>query len=158
MIKILFMDADGTLTDGKIYIGENGELFKAFNIKDGYGIKTVLKNSNILSAVITGRESPSLKKRCEELDINYLFQGVSDKLTKLKEILTYLNIDPSDSAYIGDDDNDLDCIEYVSMNGGIIGCPSNSSQNVLNFLKIYKCNSSGGEGAVREFIEYLIKL
>ena len=80
MIKFLIMDVDGTLTDGKIYMGNKGELFKAFDVKDGCGIKDILPEYGIIPVIITARQSDILKRRCEELNIINLYQGVRHKL------------------------------------------------------------------------------
>lgn len=82
-IKYLVMDVDGTLTDGKVYIGNNGEICKAFCIKDGYGIRNLLIPSGIIPIIITGRESAIVFNRCRELGITRIYQGISDKYSKL---------------------------------------------------------------------------
>ena len=84
-IKMLVMDVDGTLTDGKIYIGPQGEVMKAFNIKDGYGIVQFIKSGTI-PVIITGRKSEIVQRRAEELGITELYQGVEDKLSQLKKV------------------------------------------------------------------------
>lgn len=102
-IKLLIMDVDGTLTDGKVYMSEHGELFKAFDIKDGLGIHNILPASGITPVIITGRRSNILKLRCDEIGIKYLYQGVSDKTGTLDSLLSELALDYSNCAYIGDD-------------------------------------------------------
>ena len=160
MIKFLIMDVDGTLTDGKLYISNNGELFKSFSVKDGCGIKDILPTINIIPVVITARDSKILQNRCNDLNINYLFQGCRDKLSKMKEFIDDYNgefntcYDFSNVAYIGDDILDIPCLEVVNNNFGISACPKNSAKDVLNISK-YICENNGGDGAVREFIEYL---
>ncbi len=79
MIKMLAMDVDGTLTDNTINISDNGELFKSFNVKDGYGIKMIKNDYNIITAVLTGRQSKITENRCKELGIVEICQNVSDK-------------------------------------------------------------------------------
>lgn len=116
MIKFLVMDVDGTLTDGKIYMGQNGEVFKAFDVKDGFGIKDILQEINISPIIITARYSDILIRRCEELGIKYVFQGERDKLKKLNQfIIEKSKVDNyryelSEIAYIGDDILDLQCM------------------------------------------------
>ena len=109
-IKLLVMDVDGTLTDGKIYMSASGELMKAFNIKDGYAIAR-LKEYGIEPAIITGRESDIVKQRCAELKITELHQGVEKKLFKLRDICAKKGLTLSQVAFIGDDVNDLPCME-----------------------------------------------
>ena len=150
------MDVDGTLTDGKIYMGNDGEMMKAFDIKDGYGIHDILQSSGIIPCIITGRESKILENRCREIGISHLYQGVRDKTEKMKEILALLGFSFSEVAYIGDDINDLPCMQMVKLSGGIIGCPADavcSVKALADFISI----KNGGNGAVREFIEWLCK-
>ncbi|MDY6340277.1 MAG: HAD hydrolase family protein [Saccharofermentans sp.] len=154
-IKILVMDVDGTLTDGKIYMGDNGELCKAFNIKDGYGIHDILIPANIIPVIITGRESMIVKNRCYELDISEVYQGIKDKKEKLIDIANKYNIELKEVAYIGDDINDLSCMEEIKRAGGVIACPADASKQIIN-LSDYVSEYRGGEGAVRDFIEWII--
>lgn len=149
-LKLFVMDVDGTLTDGKIHIGPNGEVMKSFNVKDGYGIAQILPKHNVIPVIITGRESEIVKFRANELNIKYLFQGVSDKLSLLKSLSQQLNVNPEEIAYIGDDLNDLDCIDYC----GITACPNDSVSQVLSTVD-YISEENGGNGAVRDFIDYL---
>ena len=149
-LKLFVMDVDGTLTDGKIHIGPNGEVMKSFNVKDGYGIAQILPKHNVIPVIITGRESEIVKFRANELNIKYLFQGVSDKLSLLKSLSQQLNVNPEEIAYIGDDLNDLDCIDYC----GITACPNDSVSQVLSTVD-YIAAENGGNGAVRDFIDYL---
>lgn len=149
------MDVDGTLTDGKIYMGSNGELFKIFDIKDGYGIHDILIPNNIIPVIITGRESIILEKRCKELGIKELFQGIKNKLAILTQYLKSKGSDFSEVAYIGDDLNDEECINAVRDAKGLVGCPSDALQQIKdksNFIS----NKTGGNGAVREFIDWLM--
>ena len=146
-IKLLAMDVDGTLTDGRIYIGSDGEVMKAFDVKDGYGIVQFKKNGGI-PVIITGRQSKIVEQRCRELGITELHQGVSDKLACLKRIIDRYGLTCEEVAYIGDDLNDLSCINYV----GLSACPADSVQTVKAAVS-YICIHNGGYGAVREFIE-----
>ncbi|MGN0367083.1 MAG: KdsC family phosphatase [Suilimivivens sp.] len=161
MIKFLVMDVDGTLTDGKIYMGDDGELFKSFDIKDGCGIKDILPQYGIIPIIITARESKILKNRCEELNIKDVYQGVCKKLDKLNDIIENYNIKMGkgytlkDCAYIGDDIPDLQCMQFVKEAGGIIGCP-NDAAKIVKEISDYITKKKGGNGAVREFIDWLI--
>ena len=155
-IKYLVMDVDGTLTDGKIYMGNDGEMMKAFNIKDGCGIHDLLPPSGIVPVIITGRQSGILEKRCREININFLYQGVADKVQMLMSFLSQMGGELSQVAYIGDDINDLACMHVVKDSGGLIGCPSDAMDSVKKNAD-YISNREGGNGAVREFIEWIIK-
>lgn len=150
-IKYLVLDVDGTLTDGKIYMSDQGEFMKAFNIKDGYGIHDLLIPSGIVPIILTGRKSEILSNRCKEIGISQVIQGVSNKLS---ELCLWVS-DLSSVAYIGDDLNDFDCMQAVKKAGGIVACPSDAVQKIKENAD-YVAVSRGGDGAVREFIDYLI--
>ena len=152
-IKMLVMDVDGTLTDGKIYIGDRGEVMKAFDVKDGYAIAHLLPENNIIPVIITGRNSDIVKERAKELKITELYQGVSDKLVHLKMIAEKMRCKPEEIAYIGDDENDLACMNYCD----ITGCPNDAVDNVKYTVK-YVCKKKGGRGAVREFVEWILTI
>ena len=155
------MDVDGTLTDGKIYMGENGELMKAFDIKDGCGIKDILPKYGIVPVIITARKSKILKLRCGELNIRELYQGIRDKTGQIAEILkrhsendgviyTFANC-----AYIGDDILDLSPITAIKSAGGLTAVPADAVKEVRAAVD-FVCEKNGGSGAVREFIEWII--
>ena len=148
-IKLLVMDVDGTLTDGKIYMSADGEIMKAFNIKDGYGIVR-LKEKGIIPVIITGRSSEIVANRCKELGIEELHQGIEDKKSKLLEVCDKYHFEVSNVAYIGDDLNDLECMKIC----GITAAPADAMEEILNTVN-YVCRHKGGDGAVREFIEKL---
>ena len=154
------MDVDGTLTDGKIYMGQNGESFKAFDIKDGCGIKDILPTLGIIPVIITARESQIVANRCKELGVTELHQGCRDKIGKLRDILkergridgvvyTLANV-----AYIGDDILDLQCLQPIKENGGMTACPADAVDDV-KLIVDYVCEKNAGNGAVRELINSL---
>lgn len=151
MIKYLVMDVDGTLTDGKIYMGNDGELMKAFSVKDGCGIHDIAIPSGIVPVIITGRRSKILENRCAEIGITEIYQGVSDKVEKLKTATKELK----DVAYIGDDINDLSAMIIIKENGGIVGCPKDAAASVTKMANFIS-SRNGGDGAVREFIEWIV--
>ena len=148
------MDVDGTLTDGKIYMGNEGELMKAFDVKDGCGIHDLLIPAGIEPIIITKRESLILKNRCKEIGIEKVYQGVSDKTEIVKKIID--NVNPGEVAYIGDDINDLPAINLVKSGSGIIGCPRDASLKVKE-VSDFIAEREGGHGAVREFIEWILE-
>lgn len=150
-IKLLILDVDGTLTDGKIYMGASGELMKAFNIKDGCGIHDILPRYDILPAIITARKSQILENRCKELNIIHLYQGISNKKDKMDELISNLGYTCDNVAYMGDDINDLSSMEKAS----IVGCPSDAVSEVVSIAD-FVSSHVGGNGAVREFIEWLV--
>lgn len=150
-IKLLAMDVDGTLTDGRIYIGPDGEVMKAFDVKDGYGIVR-FREAGGIPVIITGRRSRIVEQRCRELGITELHQGVSDKLDCLMKLASRYGLEREEIAYIGDDLNDLACMEYA----GVSACPGDAMEAVRSSCS-YICTSPGGRGAVREFLEWLRK-
>ena len=149
-IKYLVMDVDGTLTDGKIYMGNDGERCKAFNAKDGYGIHESLPQEEIIPIIITGRTSKILELRCKELGVAEVHQGIRNKVQKLKEILNEDGLE--NVAYIGDDCNDLSCMRSVKEAGGVVGCPGDAVKKVVD-ISDFVSSRTGGDGAVREFID-----
>ena len=155
MIKLLVMDVDGTMTDGKIYMGSQGELLKAFDVKDGYGIKELLPKFDIVPVIITARKSEMLAHRCKELDINELHQSQRDKIGCLSALLEKYNATLANVAYIGDDNLDLQCMKPIAEAGGMVGCPANATRQVADVCH-YRSPHNGGDGAVRDFIEYII--
>ena len=149
-IKMLVMDVDGTLTDGCIYMGPDGEAMKAFNCQDGYGIAQILPKMGIVPVIITGRTSRILENRAAELKIGHLYQKVADKLSLLKSLAEEMGIAREEIAYIGDDLNDLECMQYC----GFSACPADAVSGVVSAVD-YVCSRNGGRGAVREFIEFI---
>ena len=142
-----------TLTDGKIYMSPSGEAFKAFDIKDGCGIANILPKHSIIPVIITARESQIVVNRVRELNITEVHQGCADKLSKLKAITSnQLNT----VAYIGDDLPDLDVMMAVKDAKGLVGCPADAVEAVKSVAD-YVCEKTGGNGAVREFIEWLVQ-
>ena len=149
-IKMLVMDVDGTLTDGHIYIGAEGEIMKAFHVQDGYAIAHILPEKDIVPVIITGRNSKIVERRAAELKITHLYQGITDKLSVLKVVALELGAIADEIAYIGDDVNDLECIRYC----GMTACPADAVPAVQKDVQ-FICSRNGGNGAVREFIEKL---
>ena len=152
-IKMLVMDVDGTLTDGCIYMGAGGEVMKAFNVQDGAGIVFKLPKMGITPVIITGRRSEITERRAEELGITHLYQGIREKLPQLKIVASQQGIQPEEVAYIGDDRNDMACMDWC----GLSACPADAVPEVLEKAE-YICKRGGGRGAVREFIDHLEKL
>ena len=142
------MDVDGTLTDGKINCSSNGELFKSFNVKDGYGIANILPSYNIIPVIITGRTSDIAKYRAKELNIIELYQGIDNKVKVLYKVAEKYDCLLDNVAYIGDDLNDIECMKIC----GISACPSDASNEVQKYAD-FVCKNIGGNGAVREFID-----
>lgn len=149
-IKLLALDVDGVLTDGTIYISPAGEVFKGFNAKDGMGISCALRN-NLQIAVITGRQSPIVERRCEELGIKLFMQGVKDKRLALQKMAQELGLTREEIAYMGDDLNDIPAFKA----SGLSLAPADGSIEVLAVADIIT-KAKGGRGAVREAITMIL--
>ena len=149
-IKLLALDVDGVLTDGSIYISPAGEVFKGFNAKDGMGISCALR-SGLQIAVITGRQSPIVERRCEELGITLLQQGVKDKRLALQQMAQELGLVREEIAYMGDDLNDIPAFKASGLNL----VPADAAMEVLAVADIIT-KASGGRGAVREAITMIL--
>ena len=152
MIKLFATDVDGTLTDGCMYYAENGIELKKFNFQDGMGFK-LLRDAGIKTAIITSENSPIVKKRADKLKVDYLSMGTWEKLDYVKNICSELNISLDEVAYIGDDINDIELLKAV----GHKACPKNATYKVKEIDDIKILDKKGGDGAVREFIELLLK-
>jgi 3-deoxy-D-manno-octulosonate 8-phosphate phosphatase (KDO 8-P phosphatase) len=151
-IKLLLLDVDGVLTDGRLYYGNSGEELKAFDIQDGLGIK-LLQRGGIKVGIITGRTSSLLKRRAQELDIQPLIQGREDKLTALNELLEDMDITLEEIAFVGDDLPDLAVLRRVGL--GIT--PANGN-HILASQALWQTKKSGGNGAVREVAELILNV
>ena len=149
-IKLLALDVDGVLTDGSIYISPAGEVFKGFNAKDGMGISCALR-SGLQIAVITGRQSPIVERRCEELGITLLQQGVKDKRLALQQMAQELDLVREEIAYMGDDLNDIPAFKASGLNL----VPADAAIEVMAVADIIT-KASGGRGAVREAITMIL--
>lgn len=150
-IKLLALDVDGVLTDGTINIGDNGEIFKGFNAKDGLGISCALR-SDLLIAIITGRKSEIIHKRAAELGITLLCEGVKDKNAELLRLTKDLNLSQEQVAYMGDDLNDLPAFKAA----GFAFAPQDAVAEVI-INADYVVEKNGGRGAVRSAIEMILK-
>ncbi len=151
MIKLVLLDVDGTLTDGGIYRGNNGEELKRFNVKDGYAIVNAQK-LGIEFGIITGRKSELVEIRSNELKIKYLYQGISEKTVILEEIMQKTGLKKEEIAYMGDDLNDI----LIMKQSGLTGTPKDAADEVIQIAD-FVSEKNGGSGAVREFVEYILK-
>lgn len=152
-IKFLALDVDGVLTDGGIYVSENGDIFKKFNVKDGVGIKKAF-NAGILVGFISAasRGEKLIRTRARMLGVKYVYSGKEDKVIVLNKWLSELKIKANEVAYLGDDETDLKIIAHV----GLSACPSDAVDKIKKAVTIV-LKKRGGEGCVREFIDtYLL--
>jgi 3-deoxy-D-manno-octulosonate 8-phosphate phosphatase (KDO 8-P phosphatase) len=149
-VKLLLMDCDGVLTDGKLYYDENGEALKVFDVKDGQGIAN-WHSAGFICGVITGRESKALERRVNELGVKFLRQASKDKLKDCYEIMRLANVEICEVAFIGDDLPDLELLKDVGFAIGVNDC-----HIILKPHIHYKTLKNGGAGAVRESVDLIL--
>lgn len=150
-IRLLVLDVDGVLTDGRLYFSARGEQTKVFHVRDGAGIRQVLK-AGLQVAVISGRQSKAVEKRMSELGVTWVRQGVEDKLTALRELLDIFNLTPQAVASVGDDVPDLPLLEVARLAVAVADAhPSVKSQ--AHFIT----QLPGGQGAVREVCDLILE-
>lgn len=154
MIKYLFIDVDGTLTDGQVYIGNSGELCKGFYVRDGLGIQIAIKEG-IEPIIFTSRKSDIVINRCRELGITEIYQGIKDKKEAILNYVSEKKIRFDQIAYIADDINDLESMMLIRENNGLVGCPKNAVQEIID-ISDFVTRNNGGSGAVRDFINFLM--
>lgn len=150
-IKLLILDVDGVLTDGKIILDSTGTETKAFNIHDGHGIR-LLHDAGIKVAIITGRQSKVVEIRAGELGITDVYQNARDKKAVYKELLQKCNLKDEDAAFVGDDLIDVPILKSV----GLAVAVSNGVDEAKKYAHMIT-KKAGGEGAVREVIDFIIK-
>ena len=150
-IRALFLDVDGVLTDGQIYLDGRGREWKVFNTKDGHGMRKAAAGG-ITLCWISGRSSPATASRASELGIAHCYQGVKDKRARLEAICRKLDLSPAETAAIGDDEPDIPMFEAT----GLSACPADAVPAARRAATIVLKNP-GGRGAVREFIELILE-
>lgn len=149
-IRLLICDVDGVMSDGLIYMGNQGEELKAFHVRDGYGIRCLL-TSSIDVAIITGRNAKLLEDRCNTLGIKHLYQNQSDKRLALHQLLEKLQVDPQQVAYVGDDLIDWPAMKEVGLSVAV----ANAHPMLLPRVD-YVTYTAGGCGAVREVCDLIL--
>ncbi len=150
-MRLAIFDVDGVLTDGTLYIGAQGEAFKAFNSLDGHGIK-MLQAAGIATAIISGRSSEAVTRRAQELTIAHLVQGSPDKVADFEHLAAKLGITAQECAFVGDDIPDLGVMQRC----GLAVAVANAAEQVKQAAH-YVTTAHGGRGAVREFCELLLR-
>jgi len=149
-IRLLVLDVDGVLTDGRLYFGPSGEVMKTFHVRDGVGIKAVLA-AGIDVAIISGRRSESVALRAAELGIRHVFQGVDRKAEVLRQLLDELSVDASQTACVGDDTPDLPILVLAGLPIAVADAHPD-----LVAVASYVTRAVGGAGAVREVCDLLL--
>ncbi len=150
-IKLLLMDCDGVLTDGRLHFSERGEELKVFHVRDGQGI-VEWHNAGFRSGIISGRNSPIVESRAKQLGIEFVLQGRNEKISAFKEILAAAKVQPDEVAFIGDDTPDALLMPLV----GLAVAVSDSHQVVKSVAHLITVQK-GGRGAVREMIDFILK-
>ncbi|MFA7239972.1 MAG: HAD-IIIA family hydrolase [Sulfuricellaceae bacterium] len=150
-VKLIVFDVDGVMTDGSLYLGDDGQEYKAFNSLDGHGLK-MLKRSGVELAIITGRTSRVVAQRAANLGIAYLYQGIEDKLGALLTLLRELGLAAEQGAFMGDDVVDLPAMRHCGL---AISVPAASE--VVRRHAHYVTRLGGGRGAVREACEAIMQ-
>lgn len=150
-IKLLVMDVDGVLTDGTVIISGDGTESKSFNLQDGHGVR-IWHKAGLKVAFLSGRFSQATKCRAEQLEVDYCFQDCFVKLPVLKKLLKDTSVSAKDTAYIGDDLLDLPAIKYVGF-GVAVANAVDEVKKTADFVT----KRRGGDGAVREVIEHILK-
>jgi len=150
-IKLLLLDVDGVLTDGRIIYDNEGNEVKAFDVKDGHGLK-MLQRAGIKVGIITGRSSAVVQRRASELGIDVLFQGALSKLGPYQQILKEFNLTDEEVAYVGDDLVDLPILRRVGFSATV----ADAVPDVLPLVD-YVARREGGRGAVREICDMLLR-
>ncbi len=149
-IRLVAFDVDGVLTDGRLYYSETGDAMKAFDVRDGMGMK-LLQDAGIELAIITSRRAPSVLLRAGDLGITHVQQGVSDKRNAFDTLLASVAIAPEEAAFMGDDLVDLPVFRHCGFAVTVADAPA-----LLKRHADYVTRATGGRGAVREFCEMLL--
>ncbi len=150
-LELLVLDVDGVLTDGRVFIHSNGGESKGFNILDGHGIR-MWQRAGLKIALLSGRVSEATTRRARELEIPHVIQDCKFKLPALQQLLEELGLSPGQAACVGDDLMDLPLIRYVGFGAAV----ANAVDEVKEYAD-YVTTRRGGEGAVREVIEHILK-
>lgn len=149
-VRLAIFDVDGVMTDGTLYIGAEGEAFKAFNILDGHGLK-MLQSAGVATAIISGRSSAAVTRRAAELSIAHVVQGSPDKVADFERLIARLGIEPSACSYVGDDLPDLALMRLCGLAVAVA-----NAVDAVKAASHYVTRASGGRGAVREVCELVL--
>ncbi len=150
-IRLLIFDVDGVLTDGSLFIGDDGQEYKAFNSRDGHGIK-MLQRHGVIVAIITGRTSRVVEHRMENLGVTHVYQGKLEKLPAYEELSAKLGIPADETAYVGDDVVDLPVMRQVGLAIAV-----QDAHPLVRKHSHWQTPSAGGRGAARDVCEMLME-
>jgi 3-deoxy-D-manno-octulosonate 8-phosphate phosphatase (KDO 8-P phosphatase) len=150
-IKLLLMDCDGVLTDGRLYFTEKGEAMKVFNVRDGQGL-ALWHRAGFRSGIISGRDAAAIiKARADELGIHYVVTGSIDKVADLEAIIAEAGVTPDETAFVGDDVGDIEIMKRVGLGIAV----ADAELEVLDVGDLVTAKK-GGKGAIREAIEIML--
>jgi 3-deoxy-D-manno-octulosonate 8-phosphate phosphatase (KDO 8-P phosphatase) len=149
-VRLLVLDVDGVLTDGRLFYGPKGEALKAFHVRDGHGIKEVM-NAGVTVAIISGRKSQAVARRAAELGIRHVVQGANDKIAALRKLAKTRRIDLEDCCCVGDDTPDVPVLEACGVGIAV----ADAHPDALAVADLVT-QTSGGHGAVREVCDWLM--
>ena len=150
-IKLLLMDCDGVLTDGRVWLFENGEEQKGFHTRDGLGIE-LWHRAGLKSGIISGRKSNAVERRARGLGMSFVVQGVEDKVQAFKETVAQAGVTNEEVAFIGDDLNDIPLLLRSGFAVAVADAAPEARERAHYVTKL-----NGGQGAVREVIELILK-
>ena len=150
-IKLLLMDVDGVLTDGRLYFSEQGEELKVFHARDGQGI-VMWHAAGFRSGIISGRNSPIVEIRARQLGVEFIWQGRKDKVAAFQEIVAAAGVAPDEVAFIGDDTPDAEVFPFVGLAVAV-----GDAHEAVRGAAHHVTRAEGGRGAVREMIDLLIE-
>jgi 3-deoxy-D-manno-octulosonate 8-phosphate phosphatase (KDO 8-P phosphatase) len=150
LIKAIFFDVDGVLTDGRIIYDDAGREIKTFNVKDGL-IISYLKKAGIITGAISGRDSPAVARRCAELKVDFCHQGIVDKAGTFEKLLKHYKLKYKEVAFIGDDINDLPVFRLT----GLSVCPSDTFDYLKEQVDLVTY-AKGGGGVLREVADLVL--
>ena len=150
-IRLVVLDVDGTMTDGRLYYGKDGEALKAFDVRDGHGLRLLAMHGGVKLAVLTGRRADLVQQRCQELSIDHVVGGSRAKGQAIERIAADLGVPLPQTAYMGDDVNDLPALRKV----GFSCAPRDAAPEVIEEV-LWVSSRKAGRGAVRELCEVLL--
>ena len=151
-VKLMVFDCDGVLTDGRLYINDEGEETRAFHVLDGHGIQ-MLRATGVETALISGRVSKAIETRAEAIGIDHVFQGVEDKLAVFRQLLEKLGLSADQTGYMGDDIVDIPVMRRCGLSVAVPDSPI-----LVREAAHYVTTSRGGRGAARELCEFIMQI
>lgn len=154
-VRLLFLDIDGTLTDGRMHVGKGGALTRSYHTLDGHGMRRFMTAGGKIAIITAAADDDSIRYRMEDLGVRHVHIAVDDKLAKIKQVLEAEALDAARAGYVGDDVQDLAALEYIAAAGGLACAPKTAMAGVLAAAHYIPARPAGG-GAVREVIDLIM--